>query len=586
MIGNILIVDDEPAALKLLETILVADGHNVRPFINAELALCAIKADMPELILMDIRMPGMSGFEACQLIKQDERLEEIPIIFISVASNTADITRGFEAGAVDYITKPYIKGEVLARIRTHIKLSHTIQRKSKMAFALRKSEQSLRIAQSMGHFGHWEWDVSTGKIHCSEEMCRLMGCEISDQVIDQTEFLQFVLPADRARVANQLESVPAGNRLDIEFSILLPDGTSRAVHGKGEAIHLNATSQSTVMGDHQHVEDLNQRKVIVVIQDVSEQKATESELRIAAAVFKTHEGVLITDPQGNIIKVNQAFSSISGYSQEFLLGKNPRIMSSGRHDKTYFADIFREVLCNGSWAGEIWNTRRNGEIYAIWQTITAVRDANNNICQLVSLVSDITDRKKNEEVINNLAFYDVLTQLPNRRMLYDRLKLAMATNNRNRIYGAILFIDMDKFKLLNDTHGHDVGDLLLIEVARRINSCVRDMDTVARFGGDEYIVMLNGLNSDESQSRTEASNIAKKIRASLSEPYFLKPQNRSAPENCIEHNCSSSIGIALFNGHEAGMEEVLMRADQAMYQAKASGRDAVHIFEQPIDLTH
>jgi diguanylate cyclase (GGDEF)-like protein/PAS domain S-box-containing protein len=579
VIGNILIVDDEPTSLKLLQTLLAADGHVVRPFTNAELALRSIKAKMPELIVMDIRMPGMNGFEACRIIKQDEKQEEIPVIFISAASDTEDKVKAFEEGAVDYISKPFQKEEVLARVRTQIKLSHTIQRKRKIADELRKSEESLKIAQSIAHLGHWEWDVSSRQFHCSDEMCRILGFAQNAQVIDQDMFLKFVHPDDRSRVASHLASVITENSFDIEFGIVLQDGTKRTVHGKGETTRLSGATQTTVIGTIQQVDECEKSKVLGVIQDITERKSIEVQLRIAAAAFETHDGIMITDVDGNIIKVNQAFSRISGYSPEEVLGQNPRIMNSGRHDKVFFADLFEDVLHKGSWDGEIWDKHKNGEIYPRWVRISAVRDTSNNICQFVGIFSDITDRKKNEELINKMAFYDVLTQLPNRRMLYDRLKLAMAANKRNGVYGAILFIDLDKFKPLNDTHGHVVGDLLLVEVARRIGNCLRDMDTVARFGGDEFVVMLNELNSDETQSRKEACSVADKIRLSLSETYFLGLQQDGVTEACVEHNCSSSIGVTLFSGRESVQEDILKRADIAMYQAKTGGRDSVHFYE-------
>jgi diguanylate cyclase (GGDEF)-like protein/PAS domain S-box-containing protein len=316
--------------------------------------------------------------------------------------------------------------------------------------------------------------------------------------------------------------------------------------------------------------------------DITERKLVENNLRIAAATFETHDAIVITDAQANIIKVNHAFTTISGYQAEEVLGKNPRIMSSGRHDKAFFETVFRKVLQDGSWVGEIWDKKKDGEIYPRWMTITAVRDNDQNITQFVGIFSDITERKKNEELINKLAYYDPLTQLPNRRMLTDRLGQAMAANSRHGTYGAIMFMDLDKFKPLNDTHGHVAGDLLLIEVAQRINSCVRETDTVARFGGDEFVVMLSELNSDKTSSREEAVRLAEKIRSRLAATYFLKSQNNEMTGICIEHHCSSSIGVVLFNGSEPSQEAIFKQADEAMYQAKVEGRNLVRINETTI----
>ncbi|MFA6201807.1 diguanylate cyclase [Gallionella capsiferriformans] len=309
--------------------------------------------------------------------------------------------------------------------------------------------------------------------------------------------------------------------------------------------------------------------------DITARKLIEDNLRIAAATFETHDAIVITDANANIIKVNKAFTTISGYQPEEVLGKNPRMMSSGRHDKAFFESLFDKVLHDGSWVGEIWDKRKDGEIYPRWMTITAVRDAEQKISQFVGIFSDITERKKNEELINKMAYYDPLTQLPNRRMLTDRLGRAMAANYRHAIYGAVMFVDLDRFKPLNDTHGHVAGDLLLVEVGRRIGSCIREMDTVARFGGDEFVVMLSELNSDRTLSRAEAISVAEKIRVCLAETYFLKFKQGESLPVCVEHHCSSSIGVVLFNGQESSQEEIFKRADEAMYQAKEGGRNSV-----------
>jgi diguanylate cyclase (GGDEF)-like protein len=191
---------------------------------------------------------------------------------------------------------------------------------------------------------------------------------------------------------------------------------------------------------------------------------------------------------------------------------------------------------------------------------------------------DITDRKEHEDQSEFMAYCDVLTGLPNRRMLVDRLQQSMAANKRNGIFGAVMFIDLDKFKSLNDTHGHEIGDLLLMEVGQRLSKCVREMDTIARFGGDEFVIMLSELNVDESKSKIEANTVAEKIRALLAETYILKTK-KNGDQITIEHRSSSSIGVAFYNGQEINHDDVLKRADQAMYKAKERGRNMVCFFD-------
>lgn len=204
-----------------------------------------------------------------------------------------------------------------------------------------------------------------------------------------------------------------------------------------------------------------------------------------------------------------------------------------------------------------------------------LKNKNGGTEKLMGITEDITERKKTEEQVRQLAFYDTLTRLPNRRLFLDRLRQAMAAGKRSNRHGAVMFLDLDKFKSLNDTHGHEMGDLLLIEVARRITSCLREMDTVARFGGDEFVVMICELDLDERPSFEKAGIVAEKIRVALAEPYLLKRSQDGGEEIAVEHHCTSSIGVVLFKGHNASQDDILKWADTAMYQAKASGRNGI-----------
>lgn len=303
--------------------------------------------------------------------------------------------------------------------------------------------------------------------------------------------------------------------------------------------------------------------------DTTKRKNAEDDLRIAAAVFETEDAVLITDANANIIRVNSGFSRITGYAAEEVLGKNPSIMSSGRQDRSFFTKMWQQLLDHGTWSGEIWDKRKNGKIYPKLMTITAVKNELQEITQFVAIFSDITARKQLENEIHNLAYYDVLTELPNRRLFLDRFNLALSFSARHDNYGAIMFIDMDNFKKLNDTLGHECGDLMLVEVGKRIKACVRETDTVARFGGDEFVVLLEGIGDEQSEALVQVPLLAEKIREKLAIPYKL---------NQHIHHSSPSIGVCLFHGKEDTVEILLEWADKAMYQAKSSGRNAVRFF--------
>jgi diguanylate cyclase (GGDEF)-like protein len=227
---------------------------------------------------------------------------------------------------------------------------------------------------------------------------------------------------------------------------------------------------------------------------------------------------------------------------------------------------------------EVEQVRRDGS--TVWTEITAhfAYDTQGDLI-LLGLTRDISDRKKAEEQIRNLAFYDPLTQLPNRRLLLDRFGLVIAACKRSKRYAALMFIDLDNFKPLNDAHGHDVGDLLLIEVAQRMTVCVREVDTVARFGGDEFVVMLNELSIDREVSMQRAAGIAEKIRQTLGETYRLRVEREGSAPVEVEHRCTASLGVVLFDRHCSSSEDLLRLADDAMYQAKQGGRNQVRYLE-------
>jgi diguanylate cyclase (GGDEF)-like protein/PAS domain S-box-containing protein len=321
---------------------------------------------------------------------------------------------------------------------------------------------------------------------------------------------------------------------------------------------------------------------VAVTRDITERKHSEEALSIAAAAFNSQEAMMITDADNVILRVNNAFTETTGYSAEEVVGRTPRMFKSGLHDTRFYTEMWDSIKRTGGWQGEIWDRRKNGEIYPKWLTITAVKSGDGNVTHYVGTQTDISARKATEDVIKNMAFYDPLTKLPNRRLLNDRLSQAMAASRRSSCYGALMFLDLDNFKPLNDTNGHLVGDFLLIEVAQRLNKCVRETDTVARFGGDEFVVMLNDLNEDMAESVSQARNIAEKIRASLSQPYRLITKQENKTEFTIEHHCTASIGVAMFLNHSASHEDVLIRADEAMYEAKQAGRNLIRFYDSNV----
>ena len=306
------------------------------------------------------------------------------------------------------------------------------------------------------------------------------------------------------------------------------------------------------------------------VSDISFRRKAEAELRIAATAFESQEGMVVTDPAGVILRINKAFMDISGYTAEEVVGQTPRLLKSGRHDDAFYAAMWASIASTGAWQGEVWDRRKNGEVYPKWLTISAVKSDDGVVTHYVGTHQDITERKKAEERIKELAFFDSLTHLPNRTLLLDRLKQAMTAGNRSGTFGAVLFIDLDHFKTLNDTLGHDKGDMLLQLVAQRLAASVREGDTVARLGGDEFVVVLGSLNKTAEEAANETEAVGEKILAVLNQAY---------PLGDIDYRSSASIGATLFRGHETSIEDLLKQADLAMYKSKTTGRNGLHFFD-------
>ncbi|MFT4993868.1 MAG: diguanylate cyclase (GGDEF)-like protein/PAS domain S-box-containing protein [Paraglaciecola sp.] len=311
-------------------------------------------------------------------------------------------------------------------------------------------------------------------------------------------------------------------------------------------------------------------------QRAAELATANKELSIAATVFESQEGMIVTDLSQVILRVNRAFTDITGYSAEDAVGQTPHFLNSDKQDKAFFANMWDSVNRDGSWQGEVFNRHKKGEVYPVYLNITAVKNAKGNVTNYVKTFTDITKSKAASAEIERLAFFDPLTQLPNRRLFIDRLNQALAVSAHNGQRGALLFLDLDQFKNLNDTLGHDMGDLLLHQVAERITVCLRESDTVARFGGDEFVVLLDNLSADALEAAAQTKDIATKISLSLNQPYQLLAH--------ICHN-TASIGAALFIGHELTADELLKQADIAMYQSKATGRNTLCFFDQGMQKT-
>jgi len=424
--------------------------------------------------------------------------------------------------------------------------------------ALQESEERWKFALEGAGDGVWDWNIQTGHALYSRRWKEMIGFAEGEIENRASEWSDRVHPEDMPRVMMAIQDHMDGNTSSaaIEFRMLCKDGGWRWTLGRGMVVSRD-----------------NEGKAIRLVgtnTDITERKRAEADLRVAATAFESQEGMIITDIDQRILRINRACSEITGYSPEEAVGQTPRLFSSGRHDAAFYREMWASIEGSGVWKGELWNRRKNGEVFPEWFSISAVKGEDGRVSHYVASFIDISQRKTAEDEIKHLAFYDPLTHLPNRRLLMDRLRHALIAGARSESSGALLFIDLDNFKTLNDTLGHGKGDLLLESVARRLTASVREEDTVARLGGDEFVVMLEGLSPNSNDAGAQTRLVGEKILRALNEHHDLAG---------LSYHSTASIGIALFAHQADTVDELLKRADLAMYQAKAAGRNTLRFFD-------
>lgn len=412
--------------------------------------------------------------------------------------------------------------------------------------------QRLKLATEAAGVGIWEFDLKSKRYHWDASMFELFGLDPNKVNDHNNDWLHLTLPGELERIRKATRSALEQQQpFDLTFKILRPDGEVRYMRNRAALFGENQATPNRMIG---------------TTEDVTERNMKEADLRIAAIAFNCQEGMVVTDADMKILRVNRAFTDLFGYSPEEAIGKTPRVLQSGRHDQTFYQAMWADIVGKGVWQGEVWNRRKNGDVFPEWLTITAVYDGAGLVTHYVATHTDITLRKAAEDEIKHLAFYDPLTHLPNRRLLRDRLQHAVAQAKRDSTQLALMFVDLDKFKPVNDQHGHAAGDQLLKAVAHRLSTCVRESDTVARVGGDEFVVLLSMISG-----ALDAVLVAEKVHSVLQQAFDLS--------DGVHVNISSSAGIAIYPEHGSTEAELTQHADAAMYQAKATGRDRFVLFD-------
>lgn len=365
---------------------------------------------------------------------------------------------------------------------------------------------------------------------------------------------EFLTPDSQVKLDRCIDAHSRHGFSDLELELLNAQGEIRP-------ISLSSGGSSA--------EDGTPHNTRFVAFDLTESHISRNLQRMAAMAFDSRCGICVTDRNGTILRVNATFTDITGYSSQEVLGGNMRIMRSDIQTSSFYKDMWRSIAANGHWQGEIRNRRKDKQIITEWLSISTVRDGEGAITNYVGTFYDISAAKANQEEITRLAFHDTLTQLPNRRLLLQRIEHALAMAGRNRLHCALLFVDLDHFKSINDTRGHEAGDLLLIETGRRMHAILRDGDTVARVGGDEFVVLIEGIDSAVEDAAAQARQIGEKLLETLAVSYRIKD---------FEFRCTASIGISMVNFGDSATE-LLTHADLAMYQAKKLGRNTLQFFD-------
>lgn len=435
-----------------------------------------------------------------------------------------------------FITLAYISARRNAGMAQHLSKS------------LQQSERRFRRLFENTPVAYLALDIQGCMLDFNPQLCTLLGYTADE--LQGKKLFELMAPESRQVFEFKLQMLDHYGTMETELSLSRKSGHLLTVI-------LDARLQKNKSG---------QSIVHCILTNITERKQAEIKLQLAARVFsEAHEGITISDADGTIIDVNPTFSAITGYPHDEMIGKNHRIMKSGRHDKDFYRALWHSLQTNGHWQGEIWDRKKNGELYVVNLTISAMRNQNGEIVNYLGLFSDITQAKLQHQKLEKLAHYDALTDLPNRILFSDRFNQALAHCKRDKTMLGVVYMDLDGFKQVNDNLGHDAGDQLLIEVAGRLKSCLREGDTVSRLGGDEFALLMSSI-----ESRAHCELALQRIHHAISEPYTIGGQS-------VKIGISS--GVTLYPLDKSDPNFLLRHADQAMYRAKQQGTNRFEFFQ-------
>ncbi|MDO8249024.1 MAG: PAS domain S-box protein, partial [Rhodoferax sp.] len=446
------------------------------------------------------------------------------------------------------ITPLFDEGGVLIE---YFGVQRDITAQKEAAQALRKSQAQLSLVLKGSNDGLWDWNIADDTIERSLSWYQMLGYDAQGIPSHRVVWPQIVHPGDLARINQEMDRLLAGeqDRYCMELRLRHKDGHYVPVLSRGYIQRDNDDRATHVCG---------------TTTNLSDQKIRESKLSLAVAVFQqSREGITMTDANRNIIMVNKAFTEITGYTEAEVLGKNPRVLASGRHGPEFYRAMWEAINTNGYWAGEIWDRRKDGAVYPAWLAISAMRDEQGQITNYLGNFSDLSDTKAAESRIQWLSHFDALTGLPNHTLLRDRTAHSISVVRRASEPLAMMLVGIDHFKTVNDTLDHRAGDELLVEIAKRLSNSVRAQDTVARLGGKEFVLVLPGTPVDG------AAHLAAELLQKLAQPYRLDDH---------ELTLTASIGIASYPDSGNDFDSLFKAVEFALHHAQANGRDTFQFY--------
>jgi diguanylate cyclase (GGDEF)-like protein/PAS domain S-box-containing protein len=545
---RILIVDDESFMRVLFTNTLQKAGLSTTVAHDGRSALDCISESHFDLILLDLIMPNIDGFETCRLIRAIPSYKHTPILTVTGLDDSESILRAFEAGASDFVTKPIIPELLIHRVQ-YLLRSHRNVRE------LAESETRLTSAQRTARIGNWEWHATSGIFLGSPETFRILELKSRHHFITLRNLFAAIHPQDRNLVNHAIRQIGRNNDLkSLEYRLICSGKTQKVVRMQLNESESSSTKAAFITG---------------TIQDITEIRQTDDRLRMlkeAVGCLPIGVGITISDTSGNIIYSNPVDAEMHGFTTEELIGSHSSIFALPNQKKLLTQDEMRVL---GRWTRESTNVRKNGEQFPVKLSSIAVHDDEGRCIGVVTACEDISSRIDAEKRIEHLAYYDTLTGLPNRVTLLERLQQSLVLAHREGRRIGLLFLDLDNFKDVNDTLGHDFGDKLLKEVAERLDNCMRESDTLARLGGDEFVVTLTFINSAES-----AASTARRILSQFSRPFKIDDRHLYT---------SASIGIAVYPDDGLDVETLLRCADAAMYHAKSEGRSFYRFFSSELN---